>query len=46
MALWVVAAVIVVFAAIYLLLPGKKPTINIKKFPRKYPDEKVASELA
>lgn len=47
MELWIALAVLVVIVIIYISLPGKKPTIDIKKFPRKYPDEKVrALQLA
>jgi hypothetical protein len=41
MALWVILVILAVVGAVYSLLPKKKPTIDIKKFPRKYPDEKV-----
>ena len=36
---------VVAGVVVYLLTPKKKPTIDIKKFPRKYPDEKVLSYL-
>ncbi len=39
--LTVLALLAVAGIVVYLLMPGKKPTIDIKKFPRKYPDEKV-----
>ena len=43
MALWWLVAVAVILLVVYFMLPGKKPTINIKSFPRKYPDEKVGA---
>lgn len=43
MGLWIVFGIVVTAVAIvYFWLPKKKPTIDIKKFPRKYPDEKVS----
>ena len=35
---------ILILLALYWVIQGRiKPTLNIKKFPRKYPNEKVGS---
>ena len=42
MVFWlVVGTAVAVLAIIYLLKPTRMPTVDIRKFPRKYPDEKV-----
>ena len=37
----VVGGLVLVAAVIYLLRPKSMPTVDIRKFPRKFPDEKV-----
>ena len=44
MDLWLWALLLVVLAAVYLLWPRGR-SINIKLFPRKYPDEKVSHAM-
>ena len=43
MAFWLVVAVVLalILAAVYLLKPRRMPTVDIRKFPRKFSDEKV-----
>ena len=44
MAFWLVVAGLLaalVLAAVYFLKPTRMPTVNIRKYPRKFRDEKV-----
>ena len=43
MAFWLVVAGVLalILAAVYLLKPRRMPTVDIRKFPRKFSDEKV-----
>ena len=43
MAFWLVVAGVLalVLIVVYLLKPTRMPTVDIRKFPRKFPDEKV-----
>lgn len=43
MAFWLVVAGILalVLVVVYMLKPTRMPTVDIRKFPRKFPDEKV-----
>ena len=43
MAFWLAVAgvLVLILAAVYLLKPRRMPTVDIRKFPRKFSDEKV-----